>query len=75
LAAKKRKGAGGADVQFFGMSAPLPALLMWLLLWGGCGGRGGSPPPVGGTPPGTYTITLTATSGSLTYSAPFTVTV
>jgi hypothetical protein len=49
--------------------SPLPALLMWFLLWGGCGGL---PQPVGGTPPGTYTITVTATSGSLTYSTPFT---
>jgi hypothetical protein len=37
-------------------------------LLGGCGGGGGSSPapPVTGTPAGTYTITVTATSGSTT---------
>jgi hypothetical protein len=45
--------------------SPLPALLMWFLLWGGCGGP---PQPVGGTPLGTYILTVTATSGSITHS-------
>src|SRR5262249_3078661 len=47
-------------------------LLMGLLLscggglQGGGGGGSGSP----GTPPGTYSITITATSGSVTHTAP-----
>jgi len=53
---------------------PLVALLMCVALGATCGP---SPPPqpVGGTPPGTYTITVTATSGSITFSTPFTLTV
>ena len=52
--------------------------LMGLLLGGffalvlfqaGCGSSGKSPPPTGGTPAGTYTITVTATSGSATRTA------
>jgi hypothetical protein len=46
--------------------------LLVLLQMGGCGGGGRStpppPPPVTGTQAGTYTITLTATSGSLTHA-------
>jgi hypothetical protein len=62
--ARPRRGQAHAWALF-----PLPALLIWFVLLWGCG----SPPqPVGGTPPGTYTITVTATSGSLTYSTPFT---
>jgi hypothetical protein len=35
----------------------------------GCGGGNKStPPPNNGTPPGTYTLTLTGTSGSTTHS-------
>jgi hypothetical protein len=33
-----------------------------------CGGSSSPPPPVGGTSPGTYTITVTGTSGSLSHS-------
>jgi hypothetical protein len=55
--------------------SPLPALLMRFLLWAGCERATLTPQPVGGTPPGTYTITVTATSGSVTYSTAFTLTV
>jgi hypothetical protein len=45
-------------------------------LFAGCGGGGGGstppPPPLDpGTPRGTYTITITATSGSFTHSTSF----
>jgi hypothetical protein len=43
--------------------------LLLTLLWGACGGGGGfiSTSPAGGTPSGTYVITVTATSGQLTH--------
>jgi len=55
----------------FAVLLPVAGMLRLVLLqMGGCGGGGGStpppPPPVTGTQAGTYTITLTATSGSLT---------
>jgi len=46
-----------------------------LVACGGGGGGGGNPPPSGGTPAGTYTVTVTGVSGSLTRSANITVTV
>ena len=50
-----------------------------LVACGGGGGGGGNPPPSGGTPVGTYTVTVTGVSspasGSLTSSANVTVTV
>jgi hypothetical protein len=49
-----------------------------LLVWGaalqGCGGGGSSgaaPLPSGGTPAGTYTVTITATSGSTSHTASY----
>jgi hypothetical protein len=53
-----------------GLAAPLATLLLLTLLWGACGGGGSSfvaPQPTGGTPSGTYVITVTATSGQLTH--------
>jgi hypothetical protein len=48
----------------------LYAILAALLLLPACGGGGGGthPPPHGGTPPGTYTIMVTGTDGTLTHS-------
>jgi len=49
-----------------------------LLLCGGCGsvaGSGGSSTPKAGTAPGTYTLTLTGTSGSLSHNTMLTLTV
>jgi len=49
-------------------------VLLILLLWlPACGG--GSPAPKPGTTPGTYTLTITGTSGSLTRTASVTLTV
>jgi hypothetical protein len=47
-----------------------------LFLSFGCGGSPAVPPaPTGGTPPGSYTITVSAKSGSITHSTAFTLSV
>jgi uncharacterized repeat protein (TIGR01451 family) len=46
-----------------------------VLLQPSCSGATKTPPQVSGTPTGTYSMTITATSGSLTKSAPFQLTV
>jgi hypothetical protein len=56
-------------------AAPLATLLTYVVLWAGCGSGSATPHPVGGTPPGTYTLTVTATSGSITHSTTVTLVV
>jgi FG-GAP-like repeat len=50
--------------------SPLAAVLTSVVFLASCGGAGPAPPPPpsGGTPPGTYTLKVTATSGSLKHS-------
>lgn len=47
------------------------ALLLLTVLWAACGSGGTfvSSPPAGGTPSGSYVITVTATAGKLSHAA------
>jgi hypothetical protein len=59
-------------------AAPVLLLAMTIASIGGCSGGGTTspPPPVNiGTPPGTYTLTVTAASGDLTHTQQLTLTV
>lgn len=57
--------------------AGLAIFLVLLFLQAACGGSGSSttPPPQPGTPPGNYTVTITATSGALTQQTTVSLTV
>jgi len=58
--------------------APFAVLILFLVLQAiGCGGGSSTPPPPPppGTPPGTYTITVTGNSGNLTHTTSLTLTV
>jgi len=54
--------------------SPLGVLLFVVLLWSACGGGGGGAPPPEqkGTPAGTYSLTISATSGSASRSTTLT---
>lgn len=57
-------------------AVPLGGLMFFVLLQAiGCGGGGSTPPPPQGTLAGTYTVTVTGTSGSITHSTTLTPTV
>ncbi len=53
----------------------LCVLFALVLLQPSCSGGGKTPPAVSGTPTGTYSLTVTATSGSFTKTVPFSLTV
>jgi hypothetical protein len=61
-----------------GIAARLALVLLPALAASGCGGGGNGEtpaPPTGGTPAGTYVVTITAASGSTTHSVNYTLTV
>jgi subtilase family serine protease len=85
-----RRGlAGGAVALAFGVVLVIPLrrrrwlkiacllLLLPMLLLSGCGGSGGGthPPPVNGTPAGTYSVVVTGTANSIVHNAVVTVVV
>jgi hypothetical protein len=57
----------------------MAGMLLVVLFWASCGSGGGNayiaPPPPARTPAGTYTVTVTGTSGSLSNSTELTVTI
>jgi uncharacterized protein (TIGR03118 family) len=72
---RKRGTIRGGVVRNFAMASALCLVLVAVLTIGGCGGYGSSSNPTTGTPAGTTTIMVTATSGALTHSTAVTLTV
>lgn len=54
--------------RFRGLAATSVLILLLSLLWSCGGGNTATPPPLVGTPVGTYTIAVTGTAGSLAHS-------
>jgi hypothetical protein len=57
--------------------APLAAALLFVTLWTACGGSAGTsgPPPLSGTPAGTYTLSVAASGSGLTNNTSLTLVV
>jgi hypothetical protein len=70
VASSRKRSLRG--VRLFGLLMVLGFSTIWL---GSCGGSSSSSKKDPGTPTGSYTITVTGTSGSLTSSATFTLVV
>lgn len=67
ILALSQTGRRGRNWRTLASAAVIMALVM---VWVACGSNSSvsTPPPSGGTPAGTYTLTVTATSGSLSHS-------
>jgi hypothetical protein len=56
--------------QRFAISIPLAGLVLFLVFQAaGCGSNNNGPPPQHGTQPGTYTVTITGTSGATSHTS------
>jgi hypothetical protein len=74
ILAGRRRGRTGSKAGI--LLAGIIGLMAFGALISGCGGGGGgSPAPTGGTPAGTYTVTVSATSGTQSHSLTYTLTV
>jgi hypothetical protein len=67
-----RGSRGRRSRSLLGIAGVLLLTVGWSV---GCGSSSGGSPPNQGTPPGTYTITVSGTSSGLTHNTPFSLTV